>query len=129
MFDSDDNLKCLLCHTYQATIGDLSADETPATNKCAFCGCKLSTTKTSDNATTSSGAQLLMQSFDLESLPSDEYGLVNSLWQSWGQDQQRQSVSNEEESVTSPPKQQATPSSGTEKRKRTRSFGTKQIGF
>ena len=126
MFNSDDNL-CLLCHTYQATVCPLGADETPAPNTCSFCGCKLSTTKTSvDGTVTSSSAQLLMQSFDLTSLPAEEYSLVHSLWQSWGQDQQHQS---EEQSVTSPPKQQTISSSSTERRKRTRSSGTKQIGF
>ena len=125
MFDGDDHL-CLLCHTYRAAVGPLSADETPAPNTCSFCGCKLSATKTSDSTVTSSGAQLLMQSFDLTSLPAEEYSLVHSLWQSWGQDQQHQS---EEQSVTSPPKQQTISSSSTERRKRTRSVGTKQIGF
>ena len=129
MFDSDDNLKCLLCHTYQATIGELSTDETSAPNTCAFCGCKLFTAKTSDSTVTSSGVQLLMQSFDLSSLPADEYSLVHSLWQSWEQDQQHESISNEEQSVSSPPKQQKVSSSGTERRKRTRSFDNKQIGF
>lgn len=127
MFDSDDNL-CLLCHTYRATVGPLNADETPAPNTCSFCSCKLSTTKTSDSTctVTNSGAQLLIQSFDLTSLPAEEYGLVHSLWQSWGQDQQHQL---EEQSVTSPPKQQTISSSCTERHKRTRSSGTKQIGF
>lgn len=125
--DTNDNLKCLLCHTYQVTIGDTSHDETATPNACALCGCKLSTTKTSDNIVTSSSPQLLMQSFDLSSLPADEYGLVHNLWQLWGQNQQI--VLSQEQSVTLPPEQQVASSSHTQKRKRTRSFGTKQIGF
>jgi len=94
-------LKCLLCHVYQATIGYASNDEIAAPDTCVLCGCKLSTTKASDNIMTSSSAQLLMQSFDLSSLPADEYGLVHNLWQLWGQN--RQTVLSQEQSVTSPP--------------------------
>ena len=77
---------------------------------------------------TNPGAQRLMHSFDLTSLPADEYSLIHSLWELWGQDPHR-SDSNQEQSVASPPQQQVVSSSGAQRDKRTRSFGTKQIRF
>ena len=120
----------MLCQTYQAITGDTcSEDETAAPDTCGLCRRTLSTTKTSSSAVANSGVQRLMQSFDLTSLPADEYSLVHSLWQLWGQDPQ-QSDSNQEQSVASSlPQQQITSLSGTQRRKRTRSFGIKQIGF
>ena len=126
MLDNSDDIKCLLCHAYQTAINDISNDEVVTPNTCTFCGCKLSTAKHHDGISISSGsAQLLMQSFDLSSLPADEYSLVHGLWQSWGQDEHQQSVLNEEQSVTLPEQHL----SSSQRHKRTRSFGTKQIGF
>lgn len=119
----------MLCQTYQAIIGK------PAVTKqllqiatCGLCRCTLSTTKTGSSVVANSSAQCLMQSFDLTSLPADECSLIHSLWELWEQDPQ-QSDSNQEQLVASPPQQQVASSSGTQKRKRTRFFGAKQIGF
>ena len=121
-------MNCMLCRAYQTIIGDSCSDETAAPDTCGLCGRTLSTTKTGSSTVTNSGAQCLMQSFDLTSLPADEYSLVHSLWELWGQDP-HQSDSNQEQSVASPPQQQVVSSSGAQRDKRTRSFGTKQIGF
>ena len=122
-------MKCLLCHTYQATIGSLCIDETAVPNTCVACGRTLSTTKTSDSMVMSSAAQLLGQSFDVTSLPADEFSLLHDLWPLWGQDR-HQSNSSQEHLMTSPPHQQIViPSSSSQRCKRSRSFGTKQVGF
>ena len=95
-------MKCLLCHTYQATIDSLCIDETAIPNACVVCGRTLSTTKTSNSTVTSSAAQLLVQSFDVTSLPADEFSLLHDLWQLWGQDQHQ---SSQEHLTTLPPNQ------------------------
>ena len=129
VIDSGGDMKCLLCHTYQATIGSHCVDETAIPNACVVCGRTLSTAKTNDSTVMSSTAQLLVQSFDVTSLPADEFSLSHDLWQLWGQDQ-HQSNSSQEHLMTSPPHQQIViPSSSSQRRKRSRSFGTKQIGF
>ena len=129
VIDGSDDMKCMLCQTYQATVGDTcSEDETAASDTCGLCGHTLSTTKIGSSMVTNSGAQHLMQSFDFTSLPADEYSLVHSLWQLWGQDPQ-QLDSNQEQSVASSlPQQQIASLSGTQRCRRTRSFGTKQVG-
>lgn len=83
--------------------------------------------KTSDHATAGSGARLLKQSFDLNSLPPNEYELVHNLWKLWGQDEQPSAL-NQEQLVSSPSQEQVAPLS-TKRRKRTKSFSTKKIGF
>ena len=123
-------MKCLLCHAYQTAIGNISTDEVVTPNTCTFCGCKLSTAKHHDGISISSdSAQHLLESFDLSSLPADEYSLVHGLWYSWGQDEQQPPVLNEEQSVTLPKQQELSSLSSSLRHKRTRSFGTKQIGF
>ena len=126
--EDGDDMNCMLCRTYQAIIGDTCSDEIAAPDTCGLCGRTLSTTKTGSSIMTNSGTQCLMQSFDLTSLPADEYSLVHSLWELWGQDP-HQSDSNQEQSVAPPPQQQVVSLSGTQRCKRMRSFGTKQIGF
>ena len=121
-------MKCVLCQTYQAIIGETCSEKTATSNTCVLCGRALSTTKTSSSTVTNLGAQHLMQSFDLTSLPTDEYSLIHNLWQLWRQDPHL-SDSNQEQSVTLPPQQEVASSSSTQRRKRTRSFGSKQIGF
>ena len=105
--DSDSNLKCLLCHTYQATIGDgAGSDETAALNTCTMCGNKLSVTKTSDDDSSVANSSTYLQlqsSVDLSSLPADEYRVC----QLWPEEQDEQLVLSQEQLVVSSSKQHA----------------------
>ena len=81
VIDGGDDINCMLCQAYQAIIGDSCSDEIAAPDTCGLCGRTLSTTKTGSSMVTNSGAQRLMHSFDLTSLPADEYSLIHSLWE------------------------------------------------